>query len=98
MSTMLRPEALTDTDRQALRARVRLSLCRSYLGDLEAEAAGDRDRFTRMVDGRGKQQGSRDAWIGFVVGILSDPDVKALEGHAEALGRAEALGIDVPDA
>lgn len=76
-----------------LRALLRQSLVASYLVDLEAYQAGDKDRFTRMVDGKGKQLGEYDLWVKYVRAGLADPDAQGLERWAANRKRALALGI-----
>ena len=80
-------------------ARIRMSLLRAYLRDLEAHAAGDTNRFDRMVGSRGETLASRDQWIASVRRFLADP---LLAEHcpadlAQAKRRAVALAImDAP--
>ena len=76
-----------------LRALLRQSLVASYLVDLEAYHDGDKDRFTRMVDGKGKQLGEYDLWVKYVRAGLADPDAQGLERWVKNRQRALALGI-----
>lgn len=80
------------------RANLRLGNCSAYLSDLEKFAAGDVNRFGRMVDGRGAGLGSAERWRGFVLAILSDPVV--IHGAdpdrlSRCVERARRLGIDL---
>ena len=86
----------TDT----LRANLRLGNCSAYLTDLEAMAAGDVNRFGRMVDSRGKQLGDPESWRRFVVGILTDPIVQEFgnqDRFERCVERAFGLGIVITD-
>ncbi|MCB1452107.1 MAG: hypothetical protein KDJ43_00550 [Rhizobiaceae bacterium] len=56
-------------------ARIELSKARSYLADLQRWRAGDENRFTRMVDGRGKQLGDAGLWVEYIRQTLERADV-----------------------
>lgn len=56
-------------------ARLELSRARAYVHDLQRWRAGDDARFTRMVDGRGKQLGEAGQWVEYVRRILTRADV-----------------------
>ena len=86
-------------DGQLLAIRIRLRLTSGYLADLEAQKAGDVNRFARMVDGRGRQIGSEDLWREFIAGALTDEEVAvAYPEWVDGLRRrATAVGMDIPE-
>lgn len=84
----------TETLRRA-RACLRQSLVAMYLVDLEAYHDGDKDRFTRMVDGRGKQIGDYDQWVGYVRDGLADPDSQDLELDRWIMNRQRAVALGI---
>lgn len=57
------------------KVRLRLSMARAYLRDLQAWKRVDANRFTRMVNGRGQQLGSPELWLTYIKEILRDPGV-----------------------
>ena len=84
----------------ALRANLRLGNCAAYLTDLEAAAAGDVNRFGRMVDSRGKQLADPESWRRFVADILADPVVQEFgnqDRYERCIERAFGLGIVITD-
>ena len=90
---------LTDSSSAATAARIRMSLLGAYLRDLEAHAAGDTNRFDRMVGSRGETLASRDQWIASVRRFLADPLIAehCPADLAQAKARAVALAIiDAP--
>lgn len=89
-------QGLVECGQSLARLGIRASLCRMYLADLDAFKEGDHGRFTRMVDGRGKQHGDEPTWIGYVKGFLEDPEApSAGDLYEEAYRMAVRLGIDV---
>lgn len=78
--------------------RIRLWLLRAYLHDLEEHAAGDANRFGRMVDGRGGSLGSESGWREKVAALLVDSFIVGYcaEFLGECAQRARKLGIEEP--
>lgn len=78
-------------------ARIRLQMACAYLRDLQAYRAGDANRFSRMVDGKGYSSASAERWAAFVGGITSDAEVRQWQPGVvrrieRALGAALANG------
>lgn len=82
------------------RARIGLQLAAQKLGDLRAWKRGDDNRFGRMVNGRGQQQGSPEQWVAHIRAALSDPDAQRYQpGAVKRIGRGlAALGYVWPSA
>lgn len=57
-------------------ARIRLQMARAYLADLRHYRAGDDGRFTRMVDGRGRQLGDAATWLSYIRNALADANAR----------------------
>jgi hypothetical protein len=83
-------------------ARIRLQLARQKLSDIRQFRTGDDGRFTRMVDGRGKQLGDPATWIAHIRTVLADADVRRfqpgavrrLEREMQRLGYGVAAAAD----
>ena len=78
-------------------ARIRLQMARQKLSDIRHYRAGDEGRFTRMVDGRGRQLGDLATWIAHIRAVLADADVRRFQpGVAKRIERdLRRLGYSV---
>ena len=54
-------------------ASIKAQLARRYARDLRLAATDDPARFSRMVDGKGKQIGSAEQWSANIESILANP-------------------------
>lgn len=86
------------TTTQILTARIKHSLALLYLCDLSEWKSGDATRFSRMVDGRGKQLGDASRWLAHLAHICANPFVVAVfpDLPADVAGRLYALGLELP--
>jgi hypothetical protein len=82
----------------ALIAGIKRQLATHYLHDLIEWTCGDRARFARMVDGRGKSTGSPEQWLANLHSICSNehvlifyPDLPGEVGAALATLRLDDL-------
>lgn len=82
---------------ERIAARIKLWCLNAYVKDLEAFAAGDVNRFGRMVGSGGTALGSDTAWRGNVSRLAGNEAIRAHCGNdlAALMPRIEALGIEV---
>lgn len=89
---------VTCTENERLQASAKLWLARSYTNDLVEFAAGDVNRFGRMVDGKGVSVASPAMWLGKIARISADAVVTAFfaDRMNECIARLKAAGFQLP--
>lgn len=82
-----------DTRAAVAVARIRVWLIKAYIKDLQAFYSGDRNRFDRMVDGKGGSLGSAKKWMDYITSLLEDELVVAHTPEAEMLSIMDQVAM-----